>query len=223
MNYKGLAKIFCGIFFIAIHSQDFKKEYWENIYLNNESNKVSWYRKKPNESLDLICSLSKDKKSSIIDIGGGDSNLVDNLLNLGYENISVLDISKNALVKSQKRLGDFATKVTWIESDITNFITDNQFFIWHDRAVFHFLTSPTDIAYYVQRAEKYIGNKGYLILATFSENGPKKCSGLDIQQYPETQIKKIFSQFELLKCFNQDHKTPFNTTQNFNWFIFQKK
>jgi SAM-dependent methyltransferase len=162
--------------------------------------------------------------ANIIDVGGGDSNLVDALLDKGYKNIWVLDISAAALERAKKRLGEKAGLVHWVVTDVTEFVPPVQYDFWHDRAAFHFLTNDEAIDKYVAIAEAGISNKGYLVLGTFSENGPEKCSGLQIQQYNEASMSARFEiAFDRIKCIIEDHTTPFNTVQNFLFCSFQKK
>jgi cyclopropane fatty-acyl-phospholipid synthase-like methyltransferase len=158
----------------------------------------------------------------VIDIGGGDSKLVDFLLDESFENITVLDISATALEKTKQRLGNRASKVTWIVSDITDFQPNTSFDLWHDRAAFHFLTTKEQIARYMETARKAI--TGYLIIGTFSDRGPQKCSGLDIKQYSEeTLTTELQNGFDKIRCSTEDHITPFNTTQNFLFCSFRRQ
>jgi len=197
------------------------KNHWENVYETKNPKQVSWTQKKPQTSLDFIKSSGLGKEAKIIDIGGGDSNLVDFLLEEGYENITVLDISAKALEKAQKRLGDSASKVKWIVTDITAFEPAETYDIWHDRAAFHFLTTPEQVSKYIDIAEKNVNN--FIILGTFSKNGPTKCSGLYIQQYDEESLSEKFKEsFEKIKCITEDHITPFETVQNFVFCSFKK-
>ena len=157
----------------------------------------------------------------MIDIGGGDSKLVDFLLDEGFEDITVLDISAKALEKAKQRLGDLADKVKWIVSDITEFEPPTTFDLWHDRATFHFLTNKEQITRYMNTARKAV--KGYLTIGTFSDNGRKKCSGLDIKQYNEqTLTAELQNGFDKIRCITEDHITPFNTTQNFLFCSFKR-
>ena len=200
---------------------DNKKSHWEYIYEVKTPEEVSWTQEKPETSLNFIHSFGEDKTAKIIDIGGGDSKLVDFLLEEGYENISVLDISANALERAKKRLGEKAKKVTWIVADITEFEPTEQYDIWHDRAVFHFLTDENDIKKYQDLVAKAV--KGNIVIGTFSTNGPLKCSGLEIKQYSENTMKQTFKEaFEAVKCFTENHTTPFNTVQNFQFCGFKK-
>lgn len=198
-----------------------RKTHWETVYETKNPNEVSWTQEIPKTSLDFIKSFGLSKTAKIIDIGGGDSKLVDFLIEEGFENISVLDISKKALDKAKLRLGDKAQKVNWIVSDITQFEPNTTYDVWHDRATFHFLTTPEQISKYIETAQKSI--TGYLIIGTFSENGPKKCSGLDIRQYNETTLSnELKTGFEKINCVTEDHKTPFGTSQNFLFCSFKK-
>ncbi|GEC78136.1 class I SAM-dependent methyltransferase [Flavobacterium aquatile] len=200
------------------------KSHWENVFATKNPNEVSWTQKYPKTAMKYIESLGLSKTAKIIDVGGGDSNLVDALVENGYENIWVLDISEFALEKAKKRLGEKAAKVNWIVSDINEFSTDLKFDFWHDRAVFHFLTNQESIDKYVALITKAIADKGNFLLGTFSENGPLKCSGLEIKQYSEHLMRQTFYQnFDALKCFTENHITPFNTIQNFQFCGFRKR
>lgn len=199
-----------------------RKTHWETVYETKEPNEVSWTQEIPKTSLDFIQNFNLPKNAKIIDVGGGDSKLVDFLLNEGFTNITVLDISAKALDKAKARLGKKAESVTWIVSDITEFEPNIKYDLWHDRAAFHFLTSEEEKKKYLEIIERSVA--GYLILGTFSENGPKKCSGLDIQQYTEESLNSILeNEFEKLICIIQDHKTPFETVQNFLFCSFNKR
>lgn len=201
---------------------DNKKSHWEHIYDVKTPQEVSWTQEKPETSLNFIHSFPIDKSAKIIDIGGGDSKLVDFLLEEGYENISVLDISANALERAKKRLGDKAGKVNWIVADITEFEPIEQYDVWHDRAVFHFLTEENDVKKYQDLVAKAV--KNYMVIGTFSTNGPLKCSGLEIKQNDETSLTTNFNEnFEKIDCFTIDHTTPFDTIQNFIFCSFNRK
>lgn len=197
-----------------------RKEHWENIYLNKQPNEVSWTQEKPTTSLHFIQSLHLNKHDSIIDVGGGESKLVDFLLKDGYENITVLDISSNAIERAKKRLGSLAEKVQWVVSDILEFKPAQQYDCWHDRAAFHFLTESEEIETYTQLVNHYV--RQYLVIGTFSTEGPLKCSGLEIKQYDESSMLKQFSQFNKLECLQENHTTPFNTQQNFLFCSFKR-
>ena len=200
------------------------KSHWENVFATKNPNEVSWTQKYPKTAIEYLENLNLSKTANIIDVGGGDSNLVDALLEKGYQNIYVLDISANALNRAKHRLGDKAASVHWIQSDVTEYKPEVQFDFWHDRAAFHFLTTEDKIDTYVRLAENSIKKGGYLILGTFSENGPTKCSGLEIKQYSETSISVRFEiKFERIKCIEENHTTPFNTVQSFLFCSFQRK
>ena len=198
-----------------------RKIHWDTVYKTKEANQVSWTQDVPITSLEFIHSFNLSKTAKIIDIGGGDSKLVDFLLDEGYENITVLDISNEALIKAKKRLGDKANKVTWVVSDITEFVTNETFDIWHDRATFHFLTTSDQVQRYMNIARKSV--TGFLTIGTFSKNGPEKCSGLPIKQYSEESLtRETQNGFDKLYCLTEDHTTPFNTKQNFLFCSFRR-
>ncbi|MES2780755.1 MAG: class I SAM-dependent methyltransferase [Bacteroidota bacterium] len=199
------------------------KNHWEKIYSTKQPNEVSWTQEVPKTSLDFIHAAHLDKQANIIDIGGGDSKLVDYLLDEGYENISVLDISEEALSRAKKRLGGKAAKVNWIVSDITEFNPSATYDFWHDRAAFHFLTTEPQIVKYLSTARQAVKENGVVTIGTFSDNGPKKCSGLDIKQYTEDALTaELENGFEKIKCITEDHTTPFDTTQNFLFCSFKR-
>jgi ubiquinone/menaquinone biosynthesis C-methylase UbiE len=201
-----------------------QKKHWETIYTNKQPNEVSWTQKIPQTSLQFISDAHLPKNAAIIDIGGGDSNFVDYLLEDGYTNISVLDISDFALQRAKQRLGKKAQKVKWIVSDVLEFKPNSKYDFWHDRAAFHFLTTELQIAQYLSTAQSFIESNGTITISTFSETGPTKCSGLFIQQYSEESLnKKLHDGFEKIKCLHENHITPFNTTQNFLYCSFKRK
>lgn len=200
-----------------------KEAHWENVYNTKTITEVSWYQKTPETSLQLIGDLQLPKTAKIIDIGGGDSYLVDHLITLGYQNISVLDISASAIKRAKKRLGNDAEKVTWIVADAANFTPSETYDVWHDRATFHFLTVQNDIDNYKRTAENHININGHLIIGTFSTNGPTKCSGLNIRRYDETSLENTFQpKFIKQKSFITTHETPFSTSQEFVFCTFKK-
>ena len=200
------------------------KDYWENIYRTKTENDVSWFQPYPKISMDFLELFSLPLNANIIDIGGGDSHFVDALLDKGYKKIWVVDISATAIEKAKTRLGKRASQVNWIISDVTEFEPPVQFDLWHDRAAFHFLTTGEKIYSYVAIAEEAIKKNGYLILGTFSERGPDKCSGLEISQSSEASMSARFEvAFKRIKCIEEDHRTPFDTIQNFLFCSFKKK
>lgn len=198
-----------------------RKKHWETVYETKQPNEVSWTQENPKTSFDFIQETHLSKTAKIIDIGGGDSKLVDFLLEEGYQDITVLDISEKALKRAQKRLGKNAEKINWIVSDITEFKPETDYDIWHDRATFHFLTTAEQVEKYVKIVEKQVTS--FLIIGTFSDQGPKKCSGLDIKQYSGSELENQFSnRFKKIKCITEDHVTPFETKQNFTFCVFEK-
>jgi hypothetical protein len=200
---------------------DNSKPHWERIYSTKRSNELSWTQERPETSLDIIRGLNLPKSAKIIDIGGGDSRLVDYLLVEGFQDITVLDISGSALRRAKKRLGNKGASVKWIVSDVTKFETREKYDIWHDRATFHFLTTNSQISSYLDTARKVVSE--FLAIATFSHNGPKTCSGLNIKQYTESELETQLSVgFKKIRCISEDHVTPFNTTQNFLFCSFRK-
>lgn len=197
------------------------KDHWDTVYKTKDPNQVSWTQEIPKTSLDFVHSFGLPKTAKIIDIGGGDSKLVDHLLNEGFENITVLDISAQALDKAKKRLGSKAAKINWVVSDITEYKPDTTFDVWHDRATFHFLTTPVQIEKYLDTARKAVS--GFLTIGTFSDNGPEKCSGLPIKQYNEEKLTaELHNGFDKLRCITEDHTTPFGTAQNFLFCSFKR-
>ena len=200
-----------------------RKEHWEKIYSTKKLNEVSWYQPTPETSLKFIEELKIPKSASIIDIGGGDSFLIDNLLDLGYSNLTLLDISKKAIERAKKRLGEKGKHVKWIEADASAFTPTKTYDLWHDRAAFHFLTDESEIRRYLLAAENGVKESGNLIIGTFSTDGPKKCSGIEITQYSEnSMINKFGKIFKKIDCKIIQHLTPFNTTQSFVFCSFKK-
>ena len=199
------------------------KSHWEKIYTTKGQEEVSWYQSTPRVSLDFISELNISKDAAIIDIGGGDSHLADNLLAAGFTDITVLDISGEAINKAKQRLGKEAERVKWIVSDINEFVIDKKFDCWHDRAAFHFLTTEEQVEKYFSIAQEHISKDGRMIIGTFSTSGPEKCSGLPIKQYSEQSLSAVLKNwFEKIKCITTNHVTPFNTIQNFLFCSFKK-
>ncbi|MBK6760488.1 MAG: methyltransferase domain-containing protein [Ignavibacteria bacterium] len=193
------------------------------MYQTKELKDVSWFQPTPETSLDFFKQFNVPVTAKVIDIGGGDSYLVDHLLDLGYQDISVLDISVAAIDKAKQRLGDKAKNVKWIVADAATFKPTEKYDFWHDRAAFHFLTDEQEVSNYLQTAQENINPTGVLVIGTFSEQGPKKCSGIEIKQYSETTMTdRLKEYFEKIKCITVDHKTPFDTIQNFVFCSFRK-
>jgi ubiquinone/menaquinone biosynthesis C-methylase UbiE len=199
-----------------------RKTHWENIYNTKELKDVSWYQPTPQTSLDFLKEFNVGRDAAIIDVGGGDSLLVDHLLEMGYTDIAVLDISEQALNRARQRLGEKAKKVHWIVSDAAEFKPEKKYDFWHDRAAFHFLTNEVEINKYIDTIRNHLSSNGILIMGTFSEEGPKKCSGIEIKQYSEKTLSdKLSAFFKKIKCIKVDHKTPFETIQNFLFCSFR--
>lgn len=193
-----------------------KKNFWDTIYQEKSTIELGWFQEVPATSLDLIKSSGIAKNAKIIDVGGGDSFLVDHLLELGYLNITVLDLSESAIERAKERLGTKGSNVNWICSDIRDFNTDEKFDLWHDRACFHFLIDNADIQVYVSKVNQFLNEKGTVVLGTFSRTGPKKCSGLSIRQYNSTTITQNFTQnFCVEQSIEAIHITPSLARQNY--------
>lgn len=201
-----------------------KKSHWENIYTTKDSTRVSWFQQHPEMSLQFIKETGLSREAQIIDVGGGASTLVDDLLADGYANVTVLDISGTALHVAQQRLGPIASKVTWLEANILDVeLAQNFYDLWHDRAVFHFLTNEDDRARYVEAAKRSVKTGGYVILATFAADGPLRCSGLDVVRYSAESLHDQFGeQFELVDSTSELHHTPFGTDQKFTYCYCRK-
>jgi trans-aconitate methyltransferase len=199
-----------------------REQHWEKVFTEKKPDEVSWFQSNPKTSIDLIHSVHLDKNSKIIDVGAGDSMLIDKLLEEGFTNIFALDISAQALERVKERLGKKADLVNWIVSDVTKFEPETEFDFWHDRAAFHFLTDESDIESYLSVVKKHV--KGYLSVGTFSPTGPEKCSNLEIRQYSDEGLKEKFKEgFENIKCFEERHETPSHKIQDFTFCLFKKK
>ncbi|SPL71978.1 class I SAM-dependent methyltransferase [Acinetobacter stercoris] len=201
------------------------KTHWEHIYSTHLNDELSWYQAHATVSLELLKKLGLDKDAHIIDIGGGASVLVDELIDAGFHHLTVLDLSEHALNISQKRLESQAEQVNWKIANIIEIEFPEQCFdLWHDRAVFHFLIDPDDREQYLKKAEKSVKKNGFLIVATFAEDGPKKCSGLEIRRYSIDDLKQLFElhDFKLLQSKKEVHLTPAGNQQKFNYCVFQK-
>jgi ubiquinone/menaquinone biosynthesis C-methylase UbiE len=193
------------------------KDHWEQVYTSRPATSVSWFQPRAERSLRLIESTGVGHNAAIHDIGGGASTLVDDLLDAGYRNLTVLDISGQALAAARERLGMRACRVRWVEADITQAdIAPNSVDLWHDRAVFHFLTSPADRAAYVRTVFRAVKPGGFVIVATFAEDGPEKCSGLEVVRYrPDTLHGEFGDAFTLVGHEHEAHQTPTGNEQAF--------
>ncbi|MGB1297209.1 MAG: class I SAM-dependent methyltransferase [Psychrobium sp.] len=201
-----------------------KQAHWQHVYSTKDTQQVSWYQQSAVQSLMYITQSGLAKSEAIIDIGGGASVLVDELLAADYSNVSVLDISDQALEVAKSRLGDKTDCVNWRVVDLLDVeFNTGQFSLWHDRAVLHFLTNEKDRAVYLQQLNKALNVGGYAIIATFDIGGPTKCSGIDIVQYSwQMLVDFVGDKFELVAHCNESHTTPFNTTQQFTYCLFRK-
>lgn len=193
------------------------KEHWEKVYSTRATDAVSWFQPHADLSLGLIMAAGVGRDASIIDVGGGASTLVDDLLENGFTKVSVLDLSAAALETARKRLGSRASRVRWIEADITRAdLPAGEYDVWHDRAVFHFLTSPEDRAAYVKAVFRSVKPGGHVIVATFAEDGPLQCSGLPVMRYRADELHAEFGDsFRLLDHRKEAHHTPSGTVQQF--------
>jgi SAM-dependent methyltransferase len=198
-------------------------EHWDHIYQTKRAEEVSWYAPHLNRSLSFIAEAAPDKSARIIDVGGGESTLVDDLLDQGYTAVSVLDISPAALSAVQARLGARKSAVNWLVGDAAAVALPEQHFdVWHDRAVFHFLTEPGQRAAYVAQVKKSVKHGGHVIVATFGPNGPLKCSGLDVVRYSHDALHAQFgSAFELIRHAEENHLTPSGVVQQFVYCYFR--
>lgn len=193
------------------------KSHWEKVYATKAPDAVSWYRAHLETSLALIDRAASHPSSSIIDVGGGESTLVDDLLARGYQNITVLDVSQTAIDVTKKRLGSAAEQVSWLVADISKVqLLQNAYDVWHDRAVFHFLTGAEDRMAYVRQVARAVRPGGHVIVSTFGPEGPTKCSGLDVARYDADSLHEQFgARFRLVDTTKEIHQTPFETTQQF--------
>lgn len=200
-----------------------RKDHWERIYKDKSPIKVSWHQKKPTISLALIKKYTQNYTDFILDVGGGASTLSDFLLDEGFNNLTVLDLSSNALAHAKKRLAGKSAFIEWKVEDVTCFVPAYEYDIWHDRAVFHFLTSKEDREKYIQVLESSIKAGGVIIIAAFSIGGPTKCSGLEIVQYDAVKLKdELGENFTFVEERNEKHITPTGKEQKFGYYIFTK-
>ena len=203
---------------------DSRKAHWERVYATKAPTEVSWYEPVPARSLDLIRATGEPLTASILDVGGGSSTLVDCLLEAGYSDISVLDVAKGALEHARARLGGAAARVSWIEADITNFQSARPFAIWHDRAVFHFLTEGDDRERYLGVLQRTLRAGGHLVLATFGPAGPTRCSGLAVQRYSESEVSALLGSGFALRMYQvEEHRAPRGAVQQFLYGWWQNE
>lgn len=198
-----------------------RQQHWDRVYRDRESTAVSWYQEYPELSLQLINKSGLARDEAIIDIGGGASLLVDNLLQQGFRRVAVLDISSAALECARTRLCERAADVEWFAADVTAFEPPHRFALWHDRAVFHFLTSHEDRQNYLRVLGKTLHPGGWLILATFALDGPERCSGLPVERYDADKMRATLgARFELVETRDESHTTPAGGKQKFTYCLF---
>jgi SAM-dependent methyltransferase len=200
-----------------------RQAHWQDVYTNKAENEVSWFQESPAPSIELIMQIGAAHTCPVIDIGGGASRLVDDLIDKGFDDITVLDLSEVALQVAKSRLGDRAAKVDWIAADVTTWEPLRTYGIWHDRATFHFLTDEHDRTAYVQRLKQAVKVGGHAIIATFALDGPERCSGLLVVRYdPESLARILGPAFELTDRRQHRHATPWGTEQSFQFSMFRR-
>lgn len=199
------------------------KIHWENVYSTKATDSVSWFQPHATLSMQLIRETGIDYDAAIIDVGGGASTLVDNLVGAGFSNLTVLDMSLAALAVAKARLGTNSSSIHWVEADITTVdLAKKNYEVWHDRAVFHFLTTKEDRQAYLDLVQQSVKTGGHVIIATFAEDGPTQCSGLPVMRYSVASLQaELGSRFTLLRSQEELHSTPFNTKQKFNYCYFR--
>jgi SAM-dependent methyltransferase len=201
-----------------------RSSHWETVYATKGENQVSWFQERPAISLALIKATQATKEAAIIDIGGGASRLADALLYDGYRSIAVLDLSAHALDAAKQRIGAAASEIDWIVADVTTWTPARSYEIWHDRAAFHFLTAASDRAAYIDRLRRAVVAGGHVIIATFALDGPEKCSGLPVQRYDAKSLAaELGSDFELVETQSDVHRTPWESTQSFQFSRFRRR
>jgi len=193
-----------------------RQQHWEDVYARKREDEVSWFQPEAAVSLELVgrCGLALDAK--ILDVGGGASRLVDGLLDRGFEDVTVLDLSAAALAKARERLGERSQTVTWIAGDVTTFDPPARYALWHDRAVFHFLTSPADRSAYVRVLEHALAEEGHVIVGTFAPDGPERCSGLEVVRYDAPALAAALG-LRLVETLRHEHVTPGGKVQPFTF------
>lgn len=200
------------------------KQYWEEIYEERATDEVSWYQSRPEMSLRMIEAARISVSDPIIDVGGGASRLVDHLVELGHTDLTVLDISRTALDRAKDRLGQAAKSVRWMEADITHLAPDRRYALWHDRAVFHFLTGRQDRARYLEALNRSVTPGGHVVIATFALDGPEQCSGLPVQRYSDELLQETLGgDYELVAKDRETHVTPAGKRQKFIFTLFRRK
>lgn len=200
-----------------------RKTHWEDVYERKASTEVSWFQPRPQTSLELFDRAGISAAARVIDVGGGASRLVDHLIDRGFEHVTVLDISARALELTRRRLGERAGRVTWVEADITEAELPGPYDLWHDRAVFHFLVDAADREAYATRLERALAPGGHVVVATFAEDGPERCSGLPVVRYaPEALRQALSGSLELVETRREMHRTPAGKQQSFVYCLFRR-
>lgn len=199
-----------------------KSSYWNQVYQTKGEANVSWFQTNPEPSSELIRRYTPDQSAAIIDIGGGASRLIDHLLADGFHNLTVMDISSEAIAIAGSRIGNKGDVVKWIVSDVTKWKPDDIYDMWHDRAVFHFLTDSLDQTAYIQNLKRALKPGGYFVIGTFALDGPEKCSGLPVMRHSPKTLQDLFGkEFLLIESQKHNHQTPFLSVQSFQCCVFQ--
>lgn len=197
--------------------------HWDNVYATKDENAVSWFQESPDISLDLIRATGANAAASIVDIGGGASRLVDALLDQGFRDLTVLDLSEKALATSKAKLGAKGEHVKWVVADITTWQPSQTYDVWHDRAALHFLIESKDRAAYAERVSRAVRVGGHIIIGTFAPDGPERCSGLPVVRHDSATLGALLgSSFELIESRRHDHRTPAGATQKFQFSRFRR-
>ena len=200
-----------------------RAEHWEQVYATRLTSELSWYQREPATSLRLIEGLASDNPCKVIDVGGGAAFLVDGLVARGFNDVTVLDVSQHALDEVEERLGERASGVKLVCSDILEWTPEGRYDIWHDRAVFHFLTDPIERDHYVELAERAVRDDGTLVVGTFAEDGTTHCSGLSVVRYSPQGLANVFSaRFDVVAHEREEHTTPAGAIQLFTWVVLRR-
>lgn len=201
-----------------------RAEHWKTVYDSKPENSVSWYQSYPQSSLRALDEHGARPSAALIDVGGGASRLVDHLLDAGWRDLTVLDIAAPALATTKRRLGVRANAVSWLVADVTKWQPDRVYDVWHDRAVFHFLTDEARRQGYRDALAKGLASQGLLVMATFAPDGPERCSGLPVQRYDaETLSQELGPEYDLLDHWREVHATPSGAAQAFVWSVFRRR
>jgi 2-polyprenyl-3-methyl-5-hydroxy-6-metoxy-1,4-benzoquinol methylase len=198
--------------------------HWQNVYKEKAENQVSWFQETPAISLELIEAVHPKFDSAIVDVGGGASRLVDVLTHNGYRDLTVLDVSENAIATAKARIGEPAAMVKWVVADVTQWEPTRRYDLWHDRAAFHFLTEAADRTAYVERLASALRPGGHAIIGTFATDGPERCSGLPVVRYDAALLSATLgSSFTLVETRLHDHRTPMGGVQRFQFSVFRRQ